>query len=114
MGLAKLDHLLWKVNTYLSVNEGHPAFDFVNHHNCRLGKWYYEGEGRDFFSSSAHYQSLEHPHAVVHESTREVFELLGGERDYQALKKALRVMEEHSMEVFRKLDDIKQSVEAAG
>jgi hypothetical protein len=25
--------------------------------------------------------------------------------------KTLRVMEEHSMEVFRKLDDIKQSVE---
>ncbi|MEJ2466272.1 MAG: methyl-accepting chemotaxis protein [Candidatus Thiodiazotropha sp.] len=114
MGLAKLDHLLWKVNTYLSVNEGKPMFDFVDHHNCRLGKWYYEGEGKDFFSSSVHYKELERPHEIVHETTHEVFELLGGERDYQALKRALHVMEEHSMEVFRKLDDIKQSVEAAG
>jgi uncharacterized protein YoxC len=114
IGLAKLDHLLWKVNTYLSVNEGKPVFDFVDHHNCRLGKWYYEGEGKDFFSSSVHYKALERPHEIVHETTHEVFDLLGGERDYQALKRALHVMEEHSMEVFRKLDDIKQSVEAAG
>jgi hypothetical protein len=46
MSLAKLDHVLWKVNTYLSVSKGEPAFDFVDHHNCRLGKWYYEGEGK--------------------------------------------------------------------
>ena len=112
MGLAKLDHLLWKVNTYLSINEGQPAFDFVDHHHCRLGKWYYEGEGNDYFSSSVHYKELERPHEIVHETTREIFELLKGERDYVAMMRALRVMEEHSMEVFRKLDDIKQSVEA--
>jgi hypothetical protein len=46
MSLAKLDHVLWKVNTYLSVNMNEPAFDFVDHHNCRLGKWYYEGDGK--------------------------------------------------------------------
>ena len=112
MGLAKLDHLLWKVNTYLSINEGKPVFDFVDHHHCRLGKWYYEGEGNEFFSSSVHYKELERPHAIVHETTREIFELLKGERDYGAMMRSLRVMEEHSMEVFRKLDEIKQSVEA--
>ncbi|MCU7810610.1 MAG: CZB domain-containing protein [Candidatus Thiodiazotropha sp. (ex Notomyrtea botanica)] len=109
LGLAKLDHLLWKVNTYLSVNEGKPAFDFVDHHHCRLGKWYDEGEGKAFFSSSVHYGELERPHEIVHESTQEVFDLLAGERDYPALMKVLRVMEEHSMEVFRKLDEIKHS-----
>ncbi len=45
MGLARLDHMPWRVNTYLAINEGRPAFDVVDHHNCRLGKWYYEGEG---------------------------------------------------------------------
>jgi len=111
MGLAKLDHMLWKVNTYLSVNEGKPAFDFVDHHHCRLGKWYYEGEGKTFFSSSSHYRELEDPHAIVHKTTHDVFELLGGERDYGRLMRTLQVMEEHSMEVFDKLDLIKQSVE---
>jgi predicted nucleic acid-binding Zn-ribbon protein len=111
MGLAKLDHLLWKVNTYLSINQGEPAFDFVDHHNCRLGKWYYEGEGHEFFSSSSSYRGMERPHEIVHETTREIFNLLQGERDYQALMRSLKTMEEHSMEVFRKLDEIKQSVE---
>ena len=49
----------------------------------------------------------------MHETTREIFELLQGERDYAAMMRALRVMEEHSMEVFRKLDEIKASVEQA-
>ena len=34
MSLAKLDHILWKVNTYLSIIEGKPIFEFVDHHNC--------------------------------------------------------------------------------
>jgi methyl-accepting chemotaxis protein len=53
MSLAKLDHVLWKVNTYLSINLREPAIEFVDHHNCRLGKWYYEGDGKGFFSSSS-------------------------------------------------------------
>ncbi|MEJ2592694.1 MAG: methyl-accepting chemotaxis protein [Candidatus Thiodiazotropha sp.] len=111
MGLAKLDHLLWKVNTYLSINEGKPAFEFVDHHNCRLGKWYYQGEGKTYFSSSSHYGELEQPHAVVHQTTHEVFDLLGETRDYAALMKVLKVMEEHSMEVFSRLDRIRESVD---
>lgn len=114
MGLAKLDHMLWKVNTYLSINEGQPAFDFVDHRDCRLGKWYYEGEGKAYFSSSSHYRDLERPHEVVHETTREVFELLQGERDYNALMRSLRFMEEHSVEVFRKLDEVRQSANTSG
>lgn len=111
MGLAKLDHLLWKVNTYLSINHGKPVFDFVNHHDCRLGKWYYQGEGQEFFSDSRHYRDLERPHEIVHETTHKIFELLQGERDYNALMRSLKVMEEHSMQVFRKLDEIKRDVE---
>ncbi len=52
MSLAKLDHIIWKVNTYISIIEERPSFQFVDHHNCRLGKWYYEGEGQKCFFSS--------------------------------------------------------------
>ncbi|MES9833137.1 MAG: methyl-accepting chemotaxis protein [Candidatus Thiodiazotropha sp. DIVDIV] len=114
MGLAKLDHMLWKVNTYLSINHDKPAFDFVDHHNCRLGKWYYEGEGKEFFSSSPYYKALEQPHEIVHRTTHDIFKLLESERNYSALMHALKSMEEGSMEVFRKLDEIKQSAHAAG
>ena len=116
MGLAKLDHLLWKVNTYLSVNQGRAGFDFVDHHNCRLGRWYEEGEGRSYYAGSIHYKELDHPHEMVHETTRKILQLLEGERDYKALMDSLRSMEAYSTEVFRKLDLIRQSAraEAAG
>jgi len=109
MSLAKLDHVLWKVNTYLSVNKGEPAFDFVDHHNCRLGKWYYEGEGKEFFSGSNNYSSLEYPHSVVHDGTHDVFDLISGGRqlDYTALMESFNVMEESSSQVFAALDRIK-------
>ena len=109
MSLAKLDHVLWKVNTYLSMNKGEPAFDFVDHHNCRLGKWYYNGEGLEFFSQSKHYGVLEHPHSLVHNGTKNVFDkLIGGQQlDYSALLDSFTVIEENSHKVFDTLDQIK-------
>lgn len=114
MSLAKLDHVLWKVNTYLSVNKGEPAFDFVDHHNCRLGKWYYNGEGKEFFSGSDHYGSLELPHSIVHEGTKGVFEILERDQqlDYSALMSSLRVLEDSSSQVFAALDRIKLDKES--
>ncbi len=109
LSLAKLDHVLWKVNTYLSVNMNKPAFDFVDHHHCRLGKWYYEGDGKQFFSHSSHYPQIEEPHSVVHQGTKGVFELLGGERrDYAALLNAFQVMEQNSQQVFDMLDRVEE------
>jgi methyl-accepting chemotaxis protein len=109
MSLAKLDHVLWKVNTYLSINKGEPAFQFVDHHNCRLGKWYYAGEGKQFFAKSNHYAAMERPHANVHEGTKRVFNLLQqSAKDYPALLQALKEMEESSHQVFVNLDRIQQ------
>lgn len=108
MSLAKLDHVIWKVNTYLSINKKEPAFQFVDHHNCRLGKWYYEGDGHRFFSQSKHYNELERPHAGVHDSTRGVFELIEQQPlDYPGLLRALQAMEESSNGVFAGLDQIR-------
>jgi hypothetical protein len=91
------------------VNKGEPVFQFVDHRNCRLGKWYYEGEGKQFFATSNHYAALERPHAIVHEGTKGVFNLLQqSERDYPSLLEALRLMEESSHQVFTNLDRIQQ------
>jgi len=112
MSLAKLDHVIWKVNTYLSVNKREPAFQFVDHHNCRLGKWYYQGEGKEFFSRSPHYGDLERPHSVVHGGTHDVFQLIEAEElDYAALTRSLTVMEEASKSVFKCLDLIRADLE---
>ena len=107
MSLAKLDHLLWKVNTYLSVATQKEEFAFVDHHNCRLGKWYYEGEGKEFFSKTPSFGSLEKPHSVVHNGTKDVFKLIAqSELNIDALRKAFEVMEAGSDDVFNILDKV--------
>jgi len=109
MTLAKTDHMLWKVNTYLSINNREPAFQFVDHHNCRLGKWYYEGEGKEFFSHSNHYSAMENPHSIVHNGTKDIFELIKNENiDYGKLMTAVRLMEDSSQKVFDSLSEIAQ------
>lgn len=109
MSLAKSDHLLWKINTYLSINNHKPTFDFVDHHNCRLGKWYYEGEGKEFFSHSSHYKALEEPHSIVHNTTKVIFDLIEQESiDYDRLMQALKSMEDASQAVFDRLSEITQ------
>ena len=111
MSLAKLDHVLWKVNTYLSVANHGAAFDFVDHRNCRLGRWYYDGAGRERFRSTPSFRELEQPHARVHESTRHILDLLERDADgadVAALENAVRDMEHSSEGVFRALDQMLQ------
>ncbi len=107
MSLAKLDHILWKTNTYYSAATKEEQFKFVDHHNCRLGKWYYEGEGHEIFSQTPSYSKLETPHATVHNGTHKVFDLIVKEDvDLDALSSAFDEMERGSDEVFAILDKI--------
>lgn len=105
MSLAKLDHVLWKVNTYLSAVTYKEQFSFVDHHNCRLGKWYYEGEGSEFFKNTPSYGSLESPHSIVHNTTHKIFDLLKTEKiGSESFIRAFEEMERASDGVFGILD----------
>jgi hypothetical protein len=105
MSLAKLDHIIWKVNTYLSAITQKEQFAFVDHHNCRLGKWYYEGEGSEFFKKTSSYASLENPHSIVHNSTHKIFDLMKTESiGSEKFVKVFEEMEHASDGVFETLD----------
>jgi methyl-accepting chemotaxis protein len=108
MSLAKLDHVIWKVNTYLSVAHREPAFKFVDHKNCRLGKWYNDGFGKRYFSKTPSYSKLDRPHAIVHNGTHHVFDVIEaeGELDYDKLLGSFKEMEDASKDVFSLLDQI--------
>jgi len=107
MSLAKLDHILWKVNTYYSAITKKEQFKFVDHHNCRLGKWYYEGDGKENFSNCQNYSKLEMPHSVVHNGTHKVFDLMVKDGiEVNELIKAFEEMESGSDSVFETLDAI--------
>jgi len=107
MSLAKLDHTLWKVNTYYSYVSKEEQFKFVDHNNCRLGKWYNEGNGKENFSKTSHYSKLDAPHAVVHNGTHKVFDLIKEDVvDINVLENAFKEMEDGSDLVFSILDKI--------
>ncbi len=109
MNLAKIDHVIWKVNTYKSVYEKKPTFKFVDHNNCRLGKWYNEGDGIKYFSDSPSFHKLDRPHSGIHDTTNNVFDLLkesDEEINYNRIKNTFSYMEDSSKEVFSILNNI--------
>lgn len=109
MSLAKLDHIIWKVNTYLSAITKKEQFAFVDHHNCRLGKWYYEGEGAEFFKKTSSYSSLETPHSIVHNSTHKIFDQMKTQEiGSDQFVKIFEEMEHASDQVFATLDRMLQ------
>ncbi|WP_428609853.1 CZB domain-containing protein [Sedimenticola sp.] len=79
--LVKLDHLVYKQNAYMAVNKGAEADEAlvvqVDHHNCRLGKWYDAGEGREKFAHTAAFKALEPHHAGVHQAIHQAMQHIG-------------------------------------
>lgn len=66
--LAKVDHIIYMQHGYTLLNGLEEAQEAVavDHENCRLGKWYYEGEGAQIFSSTSSFKQLEVHHKDVH------------------------------------------------
>jgi methyl-accepting chemotaxis protein len=65
--VVKMDHLVFKFDVYLVLFglSDKKSDSLSNHRNCRLGKWYYEGEGRSLTSNPG-FRDLEAPHEAVH------------------------------------------------
>ncbi len=113
MSLAKLDHVIWKVNTYLSVIEEKPAMTFVDHTKCRLGKWYYDGQGKEHFSHLSSYKMMDSCHAQVHDGTKKMYQFLGDiEEHIDVIIRGAEEMEVASKCVFKGLDDILEEKKA--
>ncbi|WP_287963519.1 methyl-accepting chemotaxis protein [Alcanivorax sp.] len=77
--LIKVDHILYIERGYSAINAEDPEHPdakaiMVDHHSCRLGKWYEQGYGVKQFSGLPAYQALEQPHIAVHENIRKAFE----------------------------------------
>jgi methyl-accepting chemotaxis protein len=74
MVLSKLDHLLFKANGYKSVFAGKLEGPLSDDSSCRLGKWYFEGTGKEKFGKCPSYSKLAHPHKEVHDSIHKAVE----------------------------------------
>ncbi len=105
--LAKIDHVIWKFNTYDSIANKKEMFKFVDHHSCRLGRWYEQGEGKTHFANTSRYMDLEGPHSSVHNATKDVFkEIAKQPMNFEEILDHLRQMERASNGVFEILDII--------
>ncbi|MBW7903210.1 MAG: CZB domain-containing protein [Rhodocyclaceae bacterium] len=103
--LAKLDHSVFKFEVYkvfMGVSEK-GADDFANHTACRLGKWYYEGEGKHCFAKFDGYAAMEAPHIAVHRHGRDALAAYAA-GDFAAGNRALEQMEAASLEVLACLE----------
>lgn len=111
--IAKFDHIVWKYEIYrvfMGLTEK-QASELSVHTSCRLGKWYYEGEGVDCFSQLPGYQEIATPHQRVHDEGIKALEAFHN-NDLAAANIALAVMEAASMDVLNHLNEMVAAVAA--
>lgn len=103
--VAKVDHLVFKFRIYMGLfglSDVTPA-NIASHTACRLGKWYYEGEGRECFSQLSGYKELEAPHVEVHQNGVAAAEAkIRG--DMEGMLRNVEAMESASLQVIACLD----------
>lgn len=98
--LANIDELGLKLEVY-KVFFGISdlcAEDIPDEKHCRLGQWYYSGEGQELFTSMSDYTALEAPHKAVHDHAIEAIRLHHMQRLEEALKQ-LHSMEQANLNV---------------
>ncbi len=110
--LAKVDHLVYKFEIYkvfLGLSDK-KAEDFSDHTLCRLGKWYYEGDGKECFSMLNGYREIESPHVLVHKAGQDAIRhYYSG--NYAKGVESVAQMEEASMSVLDNLEKMASSGE---
>lgn len=104
---VQMDHVVWKMDLYKTILglTSKTADDFADHTQCRLGKWYTDGDGNSLYQQHSAFQRLEEPHKLVHESGLRALSLSASDNKDEMLQ-ALQTMESASVEVMSLLDDL--------
>ncbi|WP_022729031.1 methyl-accepting chemotaxis protein [Fodinicurvata sediminis] len=102
--LANLEELELKLEVYrvFMGQSRATAEDFPSDSECRLGQWYFEGQGQELFGSLKEYEALEAPHRRVHEQARAAVQHYRS-GDLQAALSALNAMEHSNLDVMQRL-----------
>ncbi len=106
--LAKLDHVVYKNNLYSFLLGSSNEFGITDHKGCRLGKWYYEGDGYKNFRDTSGYKNLEKEHATVHSSANAIAVPLKDKQSVNKdfIDKNLTVFEEGTKGVMKEIDNM--------
>jgi hypothetical protein len=111
--LAKVDHLIFKFEIYkvLFGLSQKSADQLLPHTECRLGKWYYGGEGHDCFSKLPGYAELEQPHITVHQAAKEAL-IAHADGNSSSMLNQLGRMEDASLQVLASLEKMASTADA--
>ena len=106
--LVKVDHILFKSNSYASLLNDNTKAEFSDHHHCRMGKWY-SGMGKERFGHTTAFREMNAPHIIVHDSVAKnmVFVKNGTtlkDNNPSIVYKNFEEMEVASHQLFEKLD----------
>ncbi|SMF05179.1 Methyl-accepting chemotaxis protein [Alteromonadaceae bacterium Bs31] len=104
-----LDHVVWKTDVYQRLwgKSDKSIESFSNHHQCRLGDWYYQGDGKNLYAKLRSFRLIEEPHKQVHSFGIQALQL-AEEKKLDAAFEALAHMEKASEQVL----DLLASLEA--
>ncbi len=111
--LTKLDHIVYKQNAYIALENSRECPQqtaiMVDNHNCRLGKWYFEGLGYQQFRTTSSYSRLDHPHHQVHSATHHAYEIsrsnwVEDPKKLDGIIDQMRIVEQASAEVMLCID----------
>ncbi|MCK0507501.1 methyl-accepting chemotaxis protein [Aromatoleum anaerobium] len=105
--LANLEELTLKLEVYkvfLGLSRVSPE-NLPDQTECRLGQWYYDGEGKSRLARLPGYAALEAPHRAVHTHARSAISLYYAGRFDEALR-ALAAMESANLAVMGGLADM--------
>lgn len=102
---VKLDHSVWKNDIYKRIKEKRFDEPASTHTQCRLGNWYFNGDGAAKYQHLASFKQLDRPHQEVHEAGRLALEA-GSAENYTAMATALTSMESASEQVVSLIDKL--------
>ncbi|WP_104706777.1 methyl-accepting chemotaxis protein [Helicobacter bizzozeronii] len=109
-GLAKTDHVVYKGNLYGVVFNIPNNFKRVEGRDCRLGKWYYEGDGKTHFGNVPSYRALEPYHNALHDEANALVDTLKDRSKVtsEAIEKSVQLVEQSSKGVRETIDKMFQ------
>lgn len=103
LNTTKLDHAVWKNTIYRLIDQQHSHEPVNGHTECRLGRWYFEGQGADLFARQPGFRELDGPHKRVHESGKAALHARQ-QGNIKEMVEQLKTMESASMQVVHCID----------
>lgn len=108
--LVKVDHIIFKSSAYSAILSSNTEKSFVDHKNCRMGKWYL-GAGKEKFGDTKAFREMDAIHASVHDAVLANYEYVKNNSVLKAnhpdiICTNFARMEESSDKLFHKLDEM--------